>query len=961
MTQGDIVHGFRLMRKYPSGDFKGTLYAFEHEKSGAQVFWFSADAEEAVGVIGVRTPATDDTGVAHVLEHMLCYRSRKYSESDSWQMLTGDTKAALNAFTSHHSTSFHFKSRSQETLRTYLDFWLDHLYHPLALADPRLLATEGWRYALAPDGALSYNGIVYNEIRTLDDVYKQSPMARALTPGTPDSFFWGGRPDALTKLRPEDVVAFHKTYYHPANTSICLHGDIDIEDTLQFLDTAYFSSMERRAPAPFDEAYPPPLHTLRREETYEVGSRERDHRVCECCFLWLLEKDAWAPTPTEMDFLSWMLFRGKSPIRRILKRDSIQLKFSKHLERLGCQRALKLDIYDGSEEKILRALLALRGYHFQQKDIVRTLKAMERKQRAAAKKPTDAVDICQTILMDVSTGRDLAEDFHAQTDELLLRMHLSDGSLDRFVQQCLACQPPSLFLTLTSSYELRMQRLAEEKERLARKQAQLTEEERAAIRAQNEALVVPAAPVVMPAAPRMQDNPSEEACTPVLTEETIGGATLLYAGISDNKLAGKCYVDMRLDASHLPLYSFETLFFLKEALSHLPTIGTRGASFPHRFSSVVHGYTPERISFCTPPGAKDVHPVFPFHFTCAVEDVKKALNLIREMWTATSFADESAVNRFLVKASIEREEAREPKESEREFVLQHLLDAIRPHNAARRRILRAMRGCRPDTIPETMRQLFCREHATVFFAADKKDVPAIREELEKFLLQLPKARPSRRSFHVQMKPERDGFYTAQPLQFLAAGGRIPYHDNLGVLTSLLYSDYFYPRIRQLGGAYEVNMILGDTGEIGFYSGRDPHLAETLDTFAHAADFVRTLDVSKERLAAAIDGALPPLARHGSLEESVDALTNWNVGRTEADVFQDRQDIRKTTVERLRAYASDLERILQDGSLCVIGNEIALRESADHFQTLQPWNNEFHLRPTKRMKKKDATRNHPKGE
>ena len=35
MTQGDIVHGFRLVRKYPSGDFKGTLYAFEHEKSGA--------------------------------------------------------------------------------------------------------------------------------------------------------------------------------------------------------------------------------------------------------------------------------------------------------------------------------------------------------------------------------------------------------------------------------------------------------------------------------------------------------------------------------------------------------------------------------------------------------------------------------------------------------------------------------------------------------------------------------------------------------------------------------------------------------------------------------------------------------------------------------------------------------------------------------------------------------------
>ena len=939
MTQGDIVHGFRLMRKYPSGDFQGTLYAFEHVGCGAQVFWFSTDAKEAVGMIGVRTPVADDTGVAHVLEHMLCYGSRKYSEADTWQMLMDGTEAGFGAFTSHHFTTFHFKSRSQETLRARLDFWLDHLYHPLTLSNPRLFATEGWRYALASDGKLSYNGIVFNEIRTLDDVYVQPPMARALTPGTPDNFDWGGKPDALTKLRPEDVVAFHKTYYHPANTAICLHGDIDIEDTLQFLDTAYFSGMERRAPAPFDQAYPPPLRMLRREETYEVSSRERDHRVFECCFLWLLEKDAWAPTPTEMDFLSWMLFRGKSPIRRILKRDSIQLKFSKHLERLGCQRALKLDIYDGSEEKILRALSALRGYHFQQKDIVRTLKAMERKQRAAAKKPTDAVDICQTILMDVSTGRDLAEDFHEQTEDLLLRMHLSDGSLDRFIQRYLVATPPSLFLTLTASYDLRMQRLAAEKEALERKQAQMTEEERAAIRAQNEELVVPVAPAVPPSATHLQDRPSEKACTPVLIEETIGGATLLYAGVSDDKFTGKCYVDMSLDASHLPMYSFETLFFLKEALSHLPTLGTRGASFPQRFSSVVHGYTPEGLSFCTPPGAKDVHPVFPFHFTCAVEDVKKALNLIREMWMATSFADESAVNRFLVKASIEREEACAPKKSARDFVLQRMLDTVYPYDAARRRIFRAMRGCRTSTLSETMHQLFCREHTTAFFAADKKDVPAIREELEKFLLQLPKAKPFHRSFHVQMKPAREGFYTEQPLQFLAAGGRLPDRGSLYVLTPLLYSDYISPRVRQIGGAYEVNMILGDTGEIGCYSGRDPHLAETLDTFAHAADFVRTLDVSKERLAAAIDGALPPTERHGSLEESLRALGNRNIGMTEADVFQENKDIRAITVERLRACAPGIERIMQDGSLCVIGNEAALRENVDRFQTLQPWDNE----------------------
>lgn len=948
MTQGDIVHGFRLVRKYPSGDFKGTLYAFEHEKSGAQVFWFSTDAKAAAGMIGVRTPIADDTGVAHVLEHMLCYGSRKYSAQDSRKMLIGDTHADLNAFTSHHFTSFQFRSPSREAVCSYLDFWLDHLYHPLELSDPRLFATEGWRYALASDGKLSYNGIVFNEIRTLDDVYVQPPMARALTPGTPDNFDWGGNPDALMKLRPEDVAAFHKTYYHPANTSICLYGDIDIEDTLQFLDTAYFSGMEHRAPAPFDEAYQPPAHTLRREETYEVGSPERDHQELECCFLWLLEKEAWFPTPTELDFLSNLLFRGKSPIRRIMKRDGIQVKFSKHLERLGCQRALKLDIYKGVEEKILHALAALRGYHFQQKDIMRTLKAMEKKQRAAAKKPKDVMDICRTILMDVSTGRDLTEDFHAQTDALLLRMHLADGSLDRFVQQYLAETPPSLFLTLTSSYERRVQRLSAEKEALAQIQAQMKEEELAAIRAQEQSLWELAKWTAAPAAPAVREMPqalAEEENQPLLTEETIGGATLLHAAVSDDALAGRCYFEMSFDASHLPTRDFADLFFWKAALSHLPTVGRSGASFPQRFSNVVQEYKSLSFSFHTLPDGR-VQPVFTFHFTCAANEVKKALSLIREMITATSLADDHEVKHIYFQTSWNFQKTWNPDQAERDFVCQAVAADITPYGAARRKLLSsaASQLARNRLVPAsklrhrltaTAHQLFCRERAVVFFAAAEKDVPAIREQSANFLWQLPKAAPSRHTFHVQMQARRTGYYSGQPLQYIAAGICLPYHGSLNVLSLLLLSDHFYPRIRQAGGAYEVEVLPYSDGALAFYSGRDPHLAETLDTFGQAAEFVRTLDVSKDRLAAAIAGVLPPAKSRSGLDACLDALDTWYCGRKKETYRKMLQEAKDTTIDQLRAYAPVITDLAQNGSLCALGNETLLRANAGRFQTLQP--------------------------
>lgn len=245
---------------------------------------------------------------------------------------------------------------------------------------------------------------------------------------------------------------------------------------------------------------------------------------------------------------------------------------------------------------------------------MQTLKAMEKQRRTAPIESKDAEDICHTILMDFATRRNLADDFHAQTDEMLLQMHIADGSLDRFVQHYLVETPPSLALTLTPSYELHQQRLAAEKEELERKQAQMTADELAAIRAQNEALLTEEKTVAQSAAPIMRNEPRtpvEEEHAPVLTEETLDGATFLHADVSDEKLAGKCYIDMSFDASHLPAHSFSDLFFLKEALSHLLTLA-QGVSFHHRFSSVIHEYTPESFAFRMPPGTHNVRPVFTF-------------------------------------------------------------------------------------------------------------------------------------------------------------------------------------------------------------------------------------------------------------------------------------------------------------------------------------------------------------
>ena len=46
----------------------------------------------------------------------------------------------------------------------------------------------------------------------------------------------GGDPKAITDLEFDDLVAFHKKYYHPSNCTFLTYGDLDFADHLKFID-----------------------------------------------------------------------------------------------------------------------------------------------------------------------------------------------------------------------------------------------------------------------------------------------------------------------------------------------------------------------------------------------------------------------------------------------------------------------------------------------------------------------------------------------------------------------------------------------------------------------------------------------------------------------------------------------------------------------------------------------------
>ena len=86
------------------------------------------------------------------------------------------------------------------------------------------------------DGELSYNGVVYNEMKgafSSPDGVLDRMILNSLFPDTTYANESGGDPDVIPELTYEEYLDFHRNYYHPSNSYIYLYGDMDMEEKLE--------------------------------------------------------------------------------------------------------------------------------------------------------------------------------------------------------------------------------------------------------------------------------------------------------------------------------------------------------------------------------------------------------------------------------------------------------------------------------------------------------------------------------------------------------------------------------------------------------------------------------------------------------------------------------------------------------------------------------------------------------
>ena len=199
--------------------------------------------------VGSRNEARGATGIAHFLEHLMFRGTARYGPGE-FARLVERNGGQDNAFTSQDVTSY-YVNLAADRLDLVLDLEADRMHN--LLLDAKIIAAERevvieerrTRTEDDPGGALG------EEVSAI--AFRAHPYGQPII----------GWPTDLTRITPEEIRAFYRTYYVPNNALLVVVGDFKAAEVLAKV-RATFGAVPRGPEPPPVLAVEPPQSSERR-------------------------------------------------------------------------------------------------------------------------------------------------------------------------------------------------------------------------------------------------------------------------------------------------------------------------------------------------------------------------------------------------------------------------------------------------------------------------------------------------------------------------------------------------------------------------------------------------------------------------------------------------------------------------------------------------------------------------
>lgn len=966
----NIYHGFQVMQKDTIQEINAEGYLLEHLQSGARLFYLACDDDNKVFSISFRTPPYDDTGVAHILEHSSLCGSRKYHLKEPFvELVKGSMNTFLNAMTYPDKTMYPVASRNDKDFHNLMDVYLDAVFYPLIYENKYTLRQEGWHYNLESlDGELSYNGVVYNEMKGVyssPDALLENEAMKALFPDTPYRFESGGYPEAIPQLTQEAFTNFHKTYYSPENSFIYLYGDMDIDATLAYLDKEYLSAFTKSGQVHSEINLQAPFaKTKEIEAFYPVDSGEnlQAKTYHELSIVTGCARDV--KTSMALRILEGVLLESESsPLRRALMDAKLGLSVSGSYVGSLLQPVFGIKV-SGSEYElkdkfisvIYSTLQKLTMQGIDKKLLEGALNAAEFKLREAdfgvyPKGLIYGIGIMDNWLYGGNPVDGLRYDGILRE----LRDGIQNGYFERLIENYLLDNSHKVIVTLRpqqgkeeADNAAAAEHMAQVKASMSQEQLQQYMQECAELH-RRQALAD--SPEALASIPVLQRSDIRQQIERFPLEETAVTADnkILYLPSQVHNIA---YLNWYFDMSGVPakllpycylladvLGKFNTKNYSYEEIATNSIMYTGGVAFNVRALSEVSDADRYKIYFTMKAKVmvENLPRLFEILQAVALEskfdELQRLHDLVDEIradWDDNFFnrGQNIAISRLYSYTSAAARVNEQDQFSYYSFI-RELADNFATRGEETLQILRQL-----------MPVFFHKNGYVLAYSCEEERKALVQEKAEAFNDLLPAADVAGKVPEILPEGEtNEAITTAGKVQYVAAGGNFIKHGYkftgaMRVLETILRYEYLWTKIRIQGGAYGATVRFEMNGLAVFASYRDPKLRESLAAYKGLAAWLKQVDFTERELNKYVIGTISGMDVPLTSSMKLDTAVNAYLKRVPDAVRQQvRDEVLQVTNADLRQLGQVVDDMLSDGYICVVGGKQIIEENKELFNNV----------------------------
>jgi len=924
--------------------------------------------------IGFRTPAPDDTGVPHILEHSVLCGSRDFPVKDPFvELAKGSLNTFLNAMTYPDKTVYPIASCNEKDFQNLMHVYMDAVFYPNIYDRKEIFCQEGWHYELeSEEDELTLNGVVYNEMKgafSSPEGVLERVILNSLYPDTTYANESGGDPAAIPELTYEDFLDFHGRYYHPSNSYIFLYGDCDMAEKLTWLDEQYLSHFEYlgidsevRTQAPFEKIrevvkeYPISESESLEDNTYLSYNKSIGDTLDEKLYLgmqvleYVLLSTPGAPLKQALldakigkDIMSSYDNGVKQPVFSIIAKNANESQKEAFVQVI--EETLEQMAAEGLDEKALRAGINYFEFRYREADF--------------GNYPAGLMYGLQAFDSWLYKEDSVFLHLEALDTFAFLKEQVNEGYFEGLIRRYLLENTHASVVIIRPEKGLTVRQEEALKEKLQAYKDTLSKEELAQIvdftRHLKEYQSEPSSQEELEKIPLLERADIGKEALPFQNEEyDVNGIKLVH---HDYFTRGIGYVNLIFRANEIPKELIPYLGLLKAVLGKVDTGHYTYGEFSTELNLHTGGISCHVGAYESIKDKDDYLVAFEVHTKALYEELEVAFAMMKEMLLTSKMANAKRLTEIVAE-----------KKSRLQMTFQtagHSVAAVRAMSYYSEsscfsdmtggisfyHFLEELESSLEDSWEQIAKQLerlahclFRPENLTVSYTAEKKSLAMLQSRLQELMADLYTDEQVKESWKLDPVKRNEGLQTSSQIQYVARAGSfaeagLPYTGALKVLRTIMSYDYLWNQVRVMGGAYGCMNHYARNGQGYMVSYRDPNLKKTNQVFEDSVVYIKDFEVSERDMTKYIIGTISgmdtPLNPKVKGARSMGA---WLSGLTFEQVQQEREEVLSCGCEEIRALAPYLQAMLQQNYLCVIGNEKKLAEEKNMFGTIE---NLFH--------------------